>query len=388
MDPARFVSSVFGTVITDPLLAWDHPFFRPAPIPRSISLRQETNDALSRASLALGKLGGASLIVPDPSLFLAPSMAQEAVSSSRIEGTQASLSDVLSAEAVSDSSAVDPDLQEVQNYLAAMRLGVELLPDLPLTQRFINRLHEVLMTGVRGEEKSPGEARRSPVWIGAADATPRTAAFIPPHNEYLPEALTDWERFANGDHAMAPVLKSALLHYQFETIHPYLDGDGRIGRLLILFGFISDGILPHPTLNVSGYFEAHRREYYDRLQAVRERGEIDEWVQFFARAIEVRSDASSRRLQHLISTRERYREAVTRRNERTALTHLVEIIFRNPLVTVESVRRELNVSQPTASTAIRAAEAEGWLRSEGRWGRGGKERWVAPEIWDAISGDE
>lgn len=386
MDPRKFVSSAFGAVVTDPLLAWDYPFYKPADIPRNLEFRQETNQAVQNASLALGQLSGASMLLTDPALLLGPSMAQEAVQSSRIEGTQASLSDVLSAEAEQEDIA-DPDLHEVNNYLLALNEGASLLNDLPISQRFFKQLHHTLLQGVRGEEKLPGETRSSPVWIGAADATPRTAAFIPPHNDYVPNALSDWEKFANEADNYTTVVKSGLLHYQFETIHPFLDGNGRIGRLLILFVFMQDGVLRHPTLGVSGYFEKHRDEYYARLQNVREKGEIDEWIQFFSAGIEYQSKQSAQRIGSLVEIRERYRQHVTNSGDRSALTRLVEVIFRNPVVTVESVCRKLQISQPTASGALRKAETLGWLDSAGRWGRGGKERWIATEIWQTVTED-
>ncbi|WP_258366982.1 Fic/DOC family N-terminal domain-containing protein [Curtobacterium sp. ME-Dv--P-122a] len=342
-----------------------------------------TNAAVSRADIAIGRLAGLGQLIQEPELLLGPSMAQEALASSRIEGTQASLSDVLSVE--NDDEILDEDLREVDNYLRAAREGVALLADLPITQRFICSLHETLMREVRGDEKSPGELRRSPVWIGSPNARPETARFIPPHQDHLPETLDDWERFVNAPlDSMSVTVKCALMHYQFETIHPFLDGNGRIGRLLIGFSLIADGILPAPILHISGYFEQHRTEYYERLQAVRERGEVNEWIQFFAEAVTVRANDSAERIRKLVEIRERYRLAA--RTERSALPGLVDVIFKNPVLTVASVRRALGVSQPTASALLRRAEEYGWLRSLGRAGRGGRERWRADEIWNAVAG--
>lgn len=378
-----FRSDRFGTLTTRPLSEWPHAYFLPAPLPRELVLEPVTNAAVSRADIAIGRLAGLGQLVQEPELLLGPSMAQEALASSRIEGTQASLSDVLSVE--NDDEILDDDLREVDNYLRAAREGVDLLADLPITQRFICALHETLMRDVRGDEKSPGELRRSPVWIGSPNARPETARFIPPHHDHLPDTLDDWERFVNGRlDTMSVTVKCALLHYQFETIHPFLDGNGRIGRLLIGFSLMADGILPAPILHISGYFERHRTEYYERLQAVRERGEVDEWVQFFAEAVTVRADDSAERIRKLVEIRERYRLAA--RTERSALPGLVDVIFKNPVLTVASVRRALGVSQPTASTLLRRAEEYGWVRSLGRAGRGGRERWRADEIWNAVAG--
>lgn len=385
MRASDFTSTRFGVLQANPRSVWPHAYFLPEPIPRELALAAGTVNAVSRATLALGRLSGLATLIDDPELLLGPAMAQEALSSSRIEGTQASLSDVLSAEN-DDEPVVDENLREVSNYLAAVAQGVDMLNTLPLTQRFFCALHLTLLRDVRGEEKFPGELRRSPVWIGSPDARPETAKFIPPHQDHLAELLTDWERFVNEPSAMPPVVRCALMHYQFETIHPFLDGNGRIGRLLIGFELMNEQVLRAPILHISGYFERNRNAYYDRLQAVRERGEIEEWIQFFAAGIEVQAEQSARRIRALVELRERYRrESIT---DRTALPAVVELIFKNPVVSTPTLMRAAEVSQPTARAALRRAQDRGWLRSAGRWGRGGKERWVAPEVWEALTGGE
>lgn len=384
MRAGDFTSSRFGQLTRNPLAEWTHHYYLPAPLPRELDLKHETVASMSRADVALGKLAGLALLINEPELLLGPSMAQEALSSSRIEGTQASLSDVLSAEN-EDADIHDENLREVDNYLRAANQGVELLKTLPLTQRFFCALHETLLSHVRGDEKYPGEIRRSPVWIGSPNARPETARFIPPHQDHLGDLLGDWERFVNEPHSMPPVLKCALLHYQFETIHPFLDGNGRIGRLLIGFSLMQDGILSAPILHISGYFESHRNEYYERLQGVRERGEIEEWIQFFSEAVAVQANESAHRIRTLVEIRERYRREVMQ--DRSALPAVIDVILHNPVVTVASVMRATKVSQPSASSALRKAEERGWLRSIGRWGRGGKERWLATEIWQAVTGE-
>ncbi|MDQ0613483.1 Fic family protein [Microbacterium sp. W4I4] len=377
-----YVSDRFGSLVAKPGGPWPHPFFLPAPLPRALTLTPESLAAVSRADLALGRLAGLATLIDDPELLLGPSMAQEALASSRIEGTQASLSDVLSAE-TSEDPIVDENLREVANYLDAIAQGRELIKTWPLTQRFFCALHATLLTGVRGEEKFPGELRKSPVWIGSPNARPETARFIPPHHDRLGEVLADWERFVNEPSSMPPVLRAALMHYQFETIHPFLDGNGRIGRLLIGFELMADGVIPAPIVPISGYFEKHREQYYARLQAVRERGEIEEWIQFFCEGIEQQSNQSADRIRALVHLRERYRRETI--NDRTALSSVIDLIFRNPVVTASAVMRLADVSRPTASAALRKAESRGWLRSAGRWGRGGRERWIATEIWAAVT---
>lgn len=379
---SSFTSTRFGVLETDPFGAWPFPYFMPASIPRDIELDSHTHAAVSRADLALGRLSGLAMLIDDPELLLAPSMMQEALSSSRIEGTQASLSDVLSA-ASAGEPVVDADLQEVSNYLDAANQGRELLRKWPLTSRFFCALHETLLTGSRGEEKYPGELRRSPVWIGSPNARPETARFIPPHQDRIGDLLADWEKFVNEPSDMPPVIRAALAHYQFETIHPFLDGNGRIGRLLIGFGLMIDDVLAAPILPISGYFEQTRHQYYERLQAVRERGEIDEWIQFFCAAVEQQASVSSARIRALVEIRERYRRET--RQDRTALVNLVELIFTNPVMTTSTLMRFADISRPTATNAIRRAVSKGWLRSGGKWGVGGRERWIATEIWDAVS---
>ena len=382
MRSEHFTSTRFGRLTTDPAGPWPHPYFLPSFIPRSLELNTESIAAVSRADLALGRLSGLAMLIDDPDLLLGPAMTQEALASSRIEGTQASLSDVLSAESSGDPIE-DEDLREVANYLAVIAQGRELQKTWPLTQRFFCALHETLLTGVRGEEKFPGELRRSPVWIGSPNARPETARFIPPLHERLGELIDDWERYVNEPSTMPPVLRAALMHYQFETIHPFLDGNGRIGRLMIGFQLVADGILTAPILPISDYFEQHRNEYYERLQAVRERGEIEEWIQFFCEGVEQQASTSSERVRSLVEIRERYRRESL--GDRSAINSVIDLIFRNPVVTVVAVVRFAGVSRPTASALLRKAEARGWLRSAGRSGIGGRERWVATEVWAAVS---
>lgn len=384
MRESDFVSQDFGWITNIPGDKFSFPYFLPRHLPRTLSLDDETVLALSSADLALGQLAGLGQLVREPELLLGPSLTQEALSSSRIEGTQASLSDVLSAE-TEEVEIRNEDLREVSNYLAAARRGQELLKDLPISQRFFRELHGILMQDVRGEEKSPGELRRSPVWIGSTTARPETAKFVPPHQSHLGDLLSDWERFVNDPVPLPALVKCALMHYQFETIHPFLDGNGRIGRLLINFLLVADGHLPAPILYISSYFENRRSDYYARLQAVRERGEINEWVQFFCAAVMHQANDSAERIRMLIDIRERYRAQV--QTDRSSLPGLVDVIFRNPVITVSSVMRALKIAQPTASNAIKRAVELGWLRSMGRWGRGGKERWLAEEIWRAVASD-
>lgn len=381
MDAHRFADSPFGRATREPGNNVAFTYFLPRPIPRALPLGAEVVFALSDADAALGHLQGLGVLITDPSLLIGPYLRREALASSRIEGTQASLSEVFQAE-IDDAAGTD-DTAEVQRYLEASRQAYELARELPITQRMILTVHETLLTGVRGEEKSPGEFRTSPVWVGRPGATAETAAFVPPLPMHIGDLLTDWERFVNEDgRALPALIQAALMHYQFETIHPFLDGNGRIGRLLINLLLMDRGRLPLPLLYLSNYFETHREEYYDRLQGVRERAEIDAWLIFFLRAVRAQADDAVDRSRRLIAVREAYhREAI---QERSNLARLVDIIVRNPFVTVRSIETGLSLTNQGARNLIRNAETRGWLDSLGTHGRGGRERWYSPAIFEVI----
>lgn len=381
MDAAKFVDSAFGSAVREPGNKQAFTYYLPKPIPRDLELSPSVVAALSDADAALGHLQGLGIFITDPSMLIGPYLRREALASSRIEGTQASLSEVFRAEI--DMAAQNDDTAEVAQYLLATQQAYELAKSLPLTQRLILSVHATLLAGVRGQERLPGEFRRSPVWIGKAGATPETALFVPPLPEHLGDLLADWERFVNEDGAALPALiQAALMHYQFETIHPFLDGNGRIGRLLINLVLMERGRLPLPLLYLSNYFETHRDEYYSRLQAVREQGEIDEWLAFFLRAVRAQADDAVDRSRKLIAIREEYHHEAIR--ERSSLPRLVDIIVRNPFVTVKHVQSRLELTNQGARNLIKNAESRGWLQSLGTHGRGGREIWHAPAIFAVI----
>ena len=339
--------------------------------------------ALSTADAALGRLAGAGRHLHDPAMFVRPYMTREALASSRIEGTQASLSDVFRADASEDDVPATHDVEEVRNYRAAMDAGLRRLPDLPLTRRVVQDIHAVLLQGVRGDDKRPGEFRKEPVWIGSPTDAPDTAVFVPPFEKEMLRAWRDWEEFANSSPPRTPTLvQCALLHYQFETIHPFLDGNGRLGRLLIVFFLIHRNVLPAPLLYISSYLEQYRREYYERLQAVRERGEIQEWLQFFLTAVAVQAEDAIARAEHLHDLREGYRAALT--GSRSRAVEVVDYLFVNPVVTARGVSRQLGITVQGASNLIKQLEARGWLRLYGALGRSGRNYWVADEVMAAV----
>lgn len=381
MDATRFVGSAFGSATREPGKKDAFVYYLPKPIPRHLEFSSTVVSSLSEADAALGHLQGLGMLITDPGLLIGPYLRREALASSRIEGTQASLSDVFQSEI--DADARNDDTAEVHRYLEATMQAYELATTLPITQRLILKVHETLLTGVRGEERSPGEFRRSPVWVGRAGASPDNATFVPPLPQHLGELLADWERFVNDDGRHLPALiQAALMHYQFETIHPFLDGNGRIGRLLINLLLMERKRLPLPLLYLSNYFETHRDEYYERLQSVREEADIDGWLSFFMEAVRAQADDAVNRSRRLVAIRESYhREAI---KERSSLPRLVDIIVRNPFVTVRSVESELELTNQGARNLIKNAESRGWLRSIGTYGRGGRERWYSPAIFEVI----
>lgn len=380
MDAARFVRDDFGRVAKTP---GPHGFntFYPAPLPRSVGLSDLTISTLSDADRSIGRLAGAGRLLPNPHLLVNAYIRREAVASSRIEGTEATLSDVFEAE--STGKKVSSDLQEVVNYIAAMEHGLECLQTLPISRRLIEQIHLILMSGVRGHERTPGEVRTSPNWIGSN--SPATAIFVPPPREEMENGLSDWERFVHENMAMPPLVRCALLHYQFETLHPFLDGNGRLGRLLIIFFLVSEGHLPSPLLYVSTYFEEHKGEYYDRLQAVREKAEINEWLQFFLRAVTTQANDAVARADQIIDKREDYRKRL--HGDRSRANELVECLIENPFISTATASSRLTISYQGAINLLRKLERNGIIDPvQGVPGR--SRRWVARDIYDILIGSD
>jgi Fic family protein len=378
MDAARYKATQFGQATQRPGDRAAFTYYSPLAIPRAITLDPETIFLLSEADNALGHLQGLGQLIPQPDLLVGPFLTREAIASSRIEGTNASLPDVLKAQEV--PSARDSDVVEVQRYLAASRRGLELIKSLPITQRLIKEIHKVLVEGVRGKEREPGEIRLSPVWIGGTNLT--NALFVPPLHDEVPELLTDWERFVNEPSRLPLLVRAALMHYQFETIHPFLDGNGRIGRLLIVLLLIEQGRLTSPFLYLSGYMETHRRDYYDRLQDVRETGEIQSWIQFFCQAIKAQSEDAVTRASHIIEIRERYYKQST--GDRSKVAALIPLMLENPFLTVRRVALAAEVTPQGARNLLERAAEYGWLGYIGVFGSAGSNMYAASEILDAI----
>lgn len=380
MEPTRYRAPEFGEAAREPGNKHAFWYFKPAFVPRALPLSSATIRTLSEADTSLGRLQGLGHLIRDPQLMVGPYLTREAVASSRIEGTHTSLSEVMQAGV--SNTARNEDIAEVERYVAATHQGYELAETIPIAQRMILELHATLLAGVRGADKLPGEFRRSPVWVGSPTDTPDNALYVPPLPGDLPELLTDWERFVNEPGDQPTLIRCALMHYQFETIHPFLDGNGRIGRLLINLLLMEEGRLTTPLLYTSGYLEAHRDEYYERLQAVRERGEIQEWLQFFLTAVRRSADDAVDRAEQLVAAREEYIADTAR--VRSQLPAMIGMIFSNPFLNVARVENALGLSNQGARNLIREAERRGWVTPIGSSGRGGRMHWVASRVLEII----
>lgn len=382
MDAGRFADTPFGSARRTPGPHGYVAYF-PRPIPRSVDISSANLLRLADAEAALGRLAGAGRFLPDPHLLVRPYLRREAVASTRIEGTQASLVDVFDAEA--SGQPLTADVEEVVNYVRAMETGLQRLQKLPVSTRLLREMHAVLLAGVRGRERQPGEIRSTQNWIGPPGATIETATFVPPPPDEIGPLLTDLERFVHENPPLPPLVQTALVHYQFETIHPFLDGNGRLGRLLIVFLLVVRERLPEPLLYLSPYFEARRGEYYDALQGVRERGDFEGWLALFLDAVCVQATDAVARAERLLDLREEYRARV-RSITRGAANDLVDLAFDQPVLNARVVEERLSVTRPAALAALRQLEAAGIL-TPASGGPRRQLRWRAQEVLDVLAGE-
>ena len=335
----------------------------PDPLPPPIIWNQNLTVALSSADRAIGKLAGEGRRLPNPHLLLRPFVRKEAVLSSRIEGTQATLGELLIKEAGAAVYRTHSDLHEVGNYVAALEYGLNRLETLPLSLRLVCEMHERLMRGVRGDAAMPGEFRRSQNWIGPPGSSLSNATYVPPPVPELMPCLGSWERFLH-DEALPPLLHVALAHSQFEAIHPFIDGNGRVGRLLITLLLVSREILPSPLLYLSAYFEATRQEYYARLQAVTEKGEWEEWLVYFLRGVVVQSEDALDRIRRMDELFSGWKKQLADGRSRLPETAL-DLFIENPFWTIHKVAERLNVAFTTAQRAIDRLESAGIVAQVG-----------------------
>ncbi len=302
---------------------------------------------LDKANTALGRLDGMSMVLPDPALFLYMYVRKEAVLSSQIEGTQSSLSDLLLFENEEAPGAPVDDVTEVSCYVAAMNYGLERLKEFPLSLRLIREIHAELMNNARGGDKQPGEFRRSQNWLGGT--RPSNAKFVPPPVDHMDECLNLFERFLHDETVKLPVLiKAALAHVQFETIHPFLDGNGRLGRLLITFILSAEGVLKEPLLYLSLYLKTHRQAYYNHLQQVRETGDWEAWIEFFLTGVIETATQASETAQAIVSLFNRDRQIIEQSGKATAAVLTIHTYLQNnPITTTAKIKEACAISLPT-----------------------------------------
>jgi Fic family protein len=340
--------------------------FLPAPLPPEpqVDLSGKLQSLLSAADRALGRLDGAVSTIPNPDLFVLMYVRKEAVLSSQIEGTQSSLQDLLAAEAKLADATRPDDVGEVINYVRAMNHGLKRLAELPVSVRLIREIHAELMRGARGGKLEPGELRRSQNWIGPAGATLNEASFVPPPPDVVPQALGELERFLHEERDLPPLVKIALAHAQFETIHPFLDGNGRVGRLLITFLLTEGGILHKPVLYLSHYFRRHRQAYYEHLQAVRDRGTWEEWLAFFLTGVTEVAGEATLTARRILELREKHRAAITDRLGRAAGNghKVLESLYKRPIVSVAEVQKLTKTTFPAANTLVARLSGLGILK--------------------------
>jgi Fic family protein len=358
--------------------------FHPAPLPRRFDLPHEVARLLDEATGAVYRLGGVGRLIPNPHLLIGPHLRLEAVLSSRIEGTKTDVNQLLRFEAghapPPDAAA---DAREVQNYIVAMEHGIRRVrDDFPVSVRLLREMHELLMSGVRGQQRRPGELRASPVWIGGS--TLENAVFVPPPPDVMSVALSDLEAFLH-ERSLPLLVHLALAHYQFEVIHPFLDGNGRIGRLLISLMLVVRGALPQPLMYLSAYFEQYRSEYYDHLLITSQKGDLLPWLTFFLRGVRRQARDAEERTVRLVELQHQLRSALLDEGRSNSVIRLAEHLFAVPIVTAAQVETMLGVTRPTAHAAIDALVERGDLVEVT-----GRERWrvyEAPSIFGAVYGD-
>ncbi len=331
--------------------------YLPDPLPPRIDWSAGIASLLSDADRAIGRLAGEGRRLPNSHLLIRPFVRREAVLSSRIEGTQATLGELLAAEAGAAVERSPEDLREVANYVVALEHGLKRLDELPLSLRLVRELHEKLMRGVRGDAATPGEFRRSQNWIGPAGCTLADATFIPPPADRLIECLGPWEKFLHDD-SLPPLVHSALVHSQFEAIHPFLDGNGRVGRLLITLLLVQKGVLRKSLLYLSAFFEATQNEYYARLLGVTERGEWEEWLGYFLTGVEQQAEDALSRIQRIDALLLRWRGELSKAPSKVP-EKAIELLTENPYWTVTKLAQRLGVAFTTAQRTIDRLESAG-----------------------------
>lgn len=382
MDPAKFSAGSAGRIVKVGSGSTAFHAFIPNPLPAPFIWTQDTVSLLSAADRALGQLAGVGQRLPNPHLLIGPFKRREAVLSSRLEGTQASMSDLVLFEAAPAGEQRVEDVREVMNYVRALEYGLERQTTLPMSLRLIKEMHKLLMEDVRGNEKTPGEFRTSQNWIGPPGCTLNDATFVPTPKDDLLDVLSAFEKFLHAESNLPPLVRLAMIHYQFEAIHPFLDGNGRIGRLLITLLLCVEGILPGPLLYLSAYFQKSRDEYYRLLLAVSQEGRWNEWVEYFLRGVTEQAMDAVERAARLLELREEFWDRLHRVKASALPLRLADTLFQRPAMSVPVVGKLLEVTPRSAQKIVDKLVAAGIL--EEATGRRRNRVFIAREIVRAV----
>lgn len=356
--------------------------FTPAPLPPDLSLDWNLIRLISEADQALGELSGAGQLLPNPHLLIRPYLRREAILSSRIEDTHADMGQLALFEQEDEDDEPVSDVREVANYVRALEYGLQRIAELPISTRLIKELHEILLKGVRGGEctKTPGEFRRSQNWIGPKGCTLAEATFVPPSHHDLGKCLGDLEQFIHGDSPEPPLIKAALVHYQFEAIHPFLDGNGRIGRLLITLYLCSQGCLSQPLLYLSGFFDETRDDYYRLLLNVSQKGAWREWVEYFLRGVRLQAQRARLDTQKILERYETYQQKLKEgKRVPQEAARILDYVFANPFISIARHAKRVDVSYQMVQRAVEFWIEHGLL--EEATGQRRNRNFVAPEIF-------
>jgi Fic family protein len=386
----RFRASPVGRlvpiVVTEGSMRWEHEAFVPDPLPTSLDLSRSTWLRVLSATSALTRLDGSAGWLPNPYLLVRPSLAEEAVSTSALEGTYASIQEVFQAELLEDHE-VEPAAAEVRNYIDAAELGLRLIDEIPICLRLVTDVHGALMRGARGDSWETGRFRARQNWIGRRGDTVVESQFVPPpEGEPLESGLRSWEEWVNQSSDLPVLVRVALAHYQFETLHPFVDGNGRVGRLVAVLMFISSGELKVPLLNLSPFLEQHKDEYVDHLQEVSATGDFEPWIRFFAETVRVQSERALSKAERLTRLHRETMQTVHEARVRGVALRIADDSISSPVVTPSRAAERYGVSYEAANQAVaRLVELE--LLTE-LTGRAYRRMFAFPAVFDVLTRDE
>jgi len=375
MDVTRFTSTRAGRILLTPQ---GYEAFVPHPLPPNLAVDWQLGHAIGDAERALGHLAGIGRTLRNPHLLIKPFMRKEAVLSSRIEGTQASLSDLFFFEAAGEPPRDMSDVREVANYVRALETGLLRIHELPMSKRLLRELHHILMAGVRGGDALPGEFRQAQNWIGTPGASLHDAIFVPPPVPEMEQALDAYERFLNDAQPYPFLVWLAIAHYQFEAIHPFRDGNGRIGRLLMTLLLCHHGALTEPLLYLSAFFEKHRKDYYERLLRVSQHGEWEEWIRFFLRAVEAQSKDAIARATKLNELRDDFGARVRSARASALVVATLDELFKVPALSIATLADTLKVTYHSAQKIVEKLVAANVLQEA--TGRSRNRIYYAPDV--------